>query len=89
WTPKVPEKVKHDGGFSGEPISLNLKQADIRDVMATFAQITGLKIIVEPEVQGTVTMNVTGVPWDKALLDAAIQVGAKAIIQGKTIRITK
>ncbi len=38
--------------YSGEPISLNLKDADIKDVLRTFAELTGLNIAIDPEVTG-------------------------------------
>ena len=52
--------------WSGAPISLNLSKADIKDVIRVFAQLTGIDIKVGPEVQGSVNVNVTGVPWDQA-----------------------
>lgn len=78
-----------DPAYSGEPISLSLKKADIRDVMKTFGQITGLTFVVEPEVEATITIDVTDVPWDKALDIIARQTGTKMVIEGKTVRITK
>ena len=89
WTNKPNDDGAKKEGFSGEPISLKLKDAQIRDVMNTFSQMTGLNIVVEENVQGTVTMDVTGMPWDEALLKAAWQVGAKAVVEGKTVRIAK
>src|SRR6266545_877427 len=41
--------------FTGEPISLDLKDADIKDVFRTISQLTQLNIVVDPEVKGTVT----------------------------------
>jgi type IV pilus assembly protein PilQ len=53
--------------YVGEPISMQLKDADIRDVLRTFAQISGLNIVVQPGVTGSVTVELTDVPWDQAL----------------------
>jgi len=53
--------------YTGDPISLNLKDADIKDVLRTFAQLTGLNIAVDPQVSGTVTVDFVDVPWDQAL----------------------
>jgi hypothetical protein len=53
--------------FNGEPISLNLKDADIKDVIRTFAELTGLNIAVDPGVAGAVTVDFVDVPWDQAL----------------------
>jgi type IV pilus assembly protein PilQ len=53
--------------FTGEPISLDLKDADIKDVFRTISQLTQLNIVVDPEVRGTVTVQLEDVPWDQAL----------------------
>jgi type IV pilus assembly protein PilQ len=53
--------------FTGESISLDLKDADIKDVFRTISQLTGLNIVIDPEVRGTVTVQLEDVPWDQAL----------------------
>lgn len=53
--------------FNGEPISLDLKDADIKDVFRTISQFTQLNIVVDPEVKGVVTVQLEDVPWDQAL----------------------
>jgi len=53
--------------FTGEPISLSLKDADVRDVLKTFSALTQLNIIVDPGVGGSVTVELRDVPWDQAL----------------------
>ena len=53
--------------FTGELISLDLKDADIKDVFRTISQLTGLNIVIDPEVRGTVTVQLEDVPWDQAL----------------------
>lgn len=53
--------------FTGEPISLDLKDADIKDIFRTISQLTQLNIVVDPEVHGTVTVQLEDVPWDQAL----------------------
>jgi beta-lactamase regulating signal transducer with metallopeptidase domain len=52
--------------YSGAPISMNLANADIRDVIRTFAELTGTNIAMTPDVKGSVNVNVTGTPWDQA-----------------------
>lgn len=56
-----------DKTYFGEPIDLKVSNADVTDVLRTFAQISGLNIIVQPGVQGTVTAELENVPWDQAL----------------------
>jgi type IV pilus assembly protein PilQ len=53
--------------YAGEPIDLKVTNADVTDVIRTFAQISGLNVIVQPGVTGTVTAELENVPWDQAL----------------------
>ena len=90
YTPKGEEQKKKDNQkFTGAPISLNLKDADIRDVMKTFSELTGLDIVVADDVQGRVTVAAQSVPWDEMLQRIADENGLKIEIDGKTIRVTK
>lgn len=73
--------------FTGDPISLNLKDADIKDVLRTFAQLTGLNIAVDPQVQGTVTVDFVDVPWDQALDLILRQNGLTYILEGNVMRV--
>lgn len=56
-----------DRPYFGEPIDLKVTNADVTDVLRTFAQISGLNIIVQPGVNGVVTAELENVPWDQAL----------------------
>lgn len=58
--------------YDGEPISLQVKDADILDILRMFAQVTGLNISVQPDVHGTVSAFAGDVKWDY-LLDTLIQ----------------
>jgi type IV pilus assembly protein PilQ len=73
--------------FTGDPISLNLKDADIKDVLRTFAQLTGLNIAVDPQVQGTVTVDFVDVPWDQALDLILRQNGLTYVLEGNVMRV--
>lgn len=53
--------------YVGESISLSLKDGDIKDVLRSFAKISGLNVVVQPGVRGTVTVELESVPWDQAL----------------------
>jgi type IV pilus assembly protein PilQ len=53
--------------FTGFPISLDFQGADLRAVLRTFAEISGLNIVIDPAVQGTVDVALRDVPWDQAL----------------------
>jgi type IV pilus assembly protein PilQ len=73
--------------YSGEPISLSHKDADIKDVIRTFADLTGLNIAVDPQVSGTVTVNFNEVPWDQALDIILRQNNLTYTIEGNVMRV--
>jgi type IV pilus assembly protein PilQ len=75
--------------FTGEPISLELKDADIKDVLRTFAKITGLNIVVDPNVSGSVTVNLENVPWDQAL-DIILRInGLDYVVENNVLRVAR
>ena len=50
-----------------ETISINLKDAEIRDVLRTFSKLTNIEMIVDDDVAGKVTVVLTETPWTEAL----------------------
>jgi len=73
--------------FNGEPISMNLKGADLTDVLATFAEITGLNMAIDPGVRGSVTVDFVDVPWDQALDIILRQNSLTYVLEGNVMRI--
>jgi len=53
--------------YTGEPISLNLKDADLKDFFRLIHEISGLNVVLDPNVKGTITIVLDDVPWDQAL----------------------
>jgi len=53
--------------FTGHAVSLDFQSADLRAVLRTFAEISGLNIVIDPTVQGSVDVALRDVPWDQAL----------------------
>ena len=53
--------------FTGHPVSLDFQGADLRAVLRTFAEISGLNVVIDPTIQGTVDVALRDVPWDQAL----------------------
>ncbi|MGD0965997.1 MAG: type IV pilus secretin PilQ [Candidatus Acidiferrales bacterium] len=56
-----------NGKYSGEPISVNLKDVDLRDFFRLIHEISGLNVVVDPSVKGALTIVLDDVPWDQAL----------------------
>ena len=48
-------------------MSLDFQAADLRAVLRTFAEISGLNIVIDPTIQGSVDVALRDVPWDQAL----------------------
>ena len=67
--PAERQPVQHDSQrrFTGERLSLNVQDMDVRAVLATFAEFTGLNLIASDSVAGRITLNLNDVPWDQAL----------------------
>ena len=53
--------------YSGELISLELKDADLKDFFRLIGEISGLNIVLDPDVKGALTIFLNDVPWDQAL----------------------
>ncbi|MCL4812138.1 MAG: type IV pilus secretin PilQ [Vicinamibacteraceae bacterium] len=76
-----------EGGFSGHPVSLDFQGVDLRAVLRTFAEISGLNIVIDPAVQGSVDVALREVPWDQALdmILRANQLGYT--VEGSIVRV--
>ena len=55
------------GHYTGEPISVNLKDVDLKDFFRLIHEISGLNVVLDPNVRGTLTIVLDEVPWDQAL----------------------
>ena len=53
--------------FQGHPVTLDFQGADLRSVLRTFADISGLNIVIDPTITGAVDVSLKDVPWDQAL----------------------
>lgn len=56
-----------DGGYTGEKLSLNFQDVEIRSVLQVIADFTDLNIIASDSVKGNLTLRLRDVPWDQAL----------------------
>ena len=65
------KKVLEEGGpqkaYTGRKLSLDFKDADIKNILRLIAEVSNLNIIVADEVTGKITMRLVDVPWDQAL----------------------
>jgi type IV pilus assembly protein PilQ len=73
--------------FAGEPISVNLKDVDLKDFFRLIHEISGLNIVLDPAVSGSVTLVLDEVPWDQALDLVLKNNGLGMELQGNVLRI--
>src|SRR5579862_3707235 len=65
--PMLQEQPTGGRKYTGSPISLDLQGADLRAVLRSFSEISGLNMVIDPAVNGTVDVALRDVPWDQAL----------------------
>lgn len=75
--------------FSGEPVSLDVKDADLTDVVRTLTDGRGLSVVAPPSFRGTVTASLRDVPWDRALDLVLAGNGWAFLREGTVIRIVR
>ncbi len=62
------EQVRKDKfGFTGERLSLNFQNIEVRAVLQLIADFTGLNLVASDTVTGSLTLRLKNVPWDQAL----------------------
>jgi type IV pilus assembly protein PilQ len=67
-TKEEEEKKKKDKfGFTGERLSLNFQDIEVRSVLQLLADFTGLNLVVSDSVTGNLTLRLNNVPWDQAM----------------------
>jgi len=73
--------------YTGKKISLNLVDADIKQVFRLFHEISGLNFVLDPGVSGSVTIVLDEVPWDQALDLILKNNGLDKVYEDNVIRI--
>jgi type IV pilus assembly protein PilQ len=71
------------GRWTGFPITVSLHKAPLQDVVRTFAKLAGFNLVLDPRVQGSVTVELKDVPWDQALYMILKTQGMGAEIDGR------
>ncbi|MGA8786311.1 MAG: type IV pilus secretin PilQ [Polaromonas sp.] len=74
-------KLTQGPGYSGEKLSLNFQNIEIRSLLQVIADFTNFNIVTSDTVTGSVTLRLKDVPWDQAL-DIILQ--AKGLDKRKT-----
>ncbi len=62
-----PEPAPGERVYTGELLSLNFQDIEVRAVLQILADFTGLNVVVSDTVTGNLTLRLQNVPWDQAL----------------------
>ena len=62
-----PSKLTQGPGYSGEKLSLNFQNIEVRSLLQVIADFTNFNIVTSDSVTGAVTLRLKDVPWDQAL----------------------
>ncbi len=73
--------------FYGHPISVEVKNTDIRDVFNFIAEESGLNLVLSDGIQGKVTLKLREIPWDQALVVLMQSKQLGYVRQGNILRI--
>ncbi|TNC82410.1 MAG: type IV pilus secretin PilQ [Oleiphilus sp.] len=64
---EVEDRRKEKFPFTGEKLSLNFQDIEVRAVLQLIADFTGLNLVASDTVGGSITLRLQNVPWDQAL----------------------
>ena len=62
-----PAKLSQGPGFTGEKLSLNFQNIEVRSLLQVIADFTNFNVVTSDSVTGSVTLRLKDVPWDQAL----------------------
>jgi type IV pilus assembly protein PilQ len=83
----LPSNVAQQQRFTGRRIDVDLKDADVHNVLRILADAGRVNIVASDDVSGTVTIRLKNVPWDQAL-DVILQAKKLGMVRrGNIIRV--
>jgi type IV pilus assembly protein PilQ len=72
----------------GQPVSLKLVNVPLVDFFRAISELSGLNVLIDPDVQGTITINVEAIPWDQLFEAVLSSHGLMKSIEGNLVRIS-
>src|SRR5260370_838704 len=84
---QAPALAQTSAKYTGEPISVNLKDVDLRDFFRLIHEISGLNVMLEPAVKVNLTIVLDEIPWDQALDIVLQNNGLDKQLHGNVLRI--
>src|SRR5262249_11666335 len=84
---QLSQQPANGAKYTGEPISVNLKDVDLKDFFRLIHEISGLNVVLDPNVHGNLTIVLDDVPWDQALDIVLKNNGLARQLDGNVLRI--
>ncbi|HEY6307231.1 MAG TPA: type IV pilus secretin PilQ [Candidatus Angelobacter sp.] len=75
------------GRYTGEPISVNFPNLDLKEFFRVIQEVSGLNVVLDPAVKGSVSIYLNDVPWDQVLAIVLNNNGLECQLQGNVLRI--
>lgn len=75
-----PARLTQGTGYTGEKLTLNFQNVDVRALLQVIADFTGFNVVTSDSVSGALTLRLKEVPWDQAL---------EVILQAKNLGLRK
>ncbi len=86
--PQSQGKMYGEPGFRGEPINLNVVNADVRDILSYITDQYGINFVIDKSVKEVaVTVKVNEVPWNVALDSVLRSQGLAVQVNGSILRV--
>ncbi len=70
-----------------QPVSFDLRDADLRDVLRLLSEVSGLDFVLQPGVAGRVSLRLTETPWDQALDVILRSQSLGHVLEGSVLRV--
>jgi type IV pilus assembly protein PilQ len=83
----IVELEKKDVQYSGEKITLNFDDVDIRRIFQLIGEVSDLNVLVGDDVKGNITLRLIDVPWDQALRLILDTKNLDMLREGNVVRI--
>src|SRR6266852_1725298 len=85
---QAPAPVTHSGEkYTGTPLSVNLKAVDLVDFFRLITEVSGLNVVIDPAVKGSLSIVLNDVAWDQALDIVLQNNGLDKQLNGNVLRI--
>lgn len=85
--PESSEKLANQTKYYGKPISIEVRDTPIRDIISIIAEQSGANIILTEEVAGTISLKLKQIPWDQILMIVMRTKNLGYVRQGNILRV--